>query len=276
MVWFKVDDSFHSHPKVLAAEPAALGLWVVAGTWSSANLTDGFVPDHVLPRLLPDSAQLAEQLVTCGLWRRAKGGHRFHDWGDYNPSSTDVRRERDAARERMRTLRAKRKGTDQTANCSGEQPPNVRAKFVTPTRPDPTRSSPNGELQEGSPPASPVPPKGGKTDSGTRLPDQFPVSAEMAAWAREKAPSCGTADHEAFCDYWRGVPGAKGRKRDWEATWRNWMRREHERRASRQPNGRTSPPAATGDRRLAEIEALRSEMTGTGGVRLNVIQGELS
>ena len=35
----------------------------------------------------------------------------------------------------------------------------------------------------------------------------------------------GTEDHEAFCDYWRTVPGARGLKVDWEATWRTWMRR---------------------------------------------------
>ena len=28
-----------------------------------------------------------------------------------------------------------------------------------------------------------------------------------------------------FADYWRGVPGQKGVKRDWDATWRNWVRR---------------------------------------------------
>lgn len=33
------------------------------------------------------------------------------------------------------------------------------------------------------------------------------------------------AEHEVFTDYWRGISGAKGRKRDWDATWRNWMRR---------------------------------------------------
>jgi hypothetical protein len=29
---------------------------------------------------------------------------------------------------------------------------------------------------------------------------------------------------ERFADYWRAVPGAKGRKTDWLATWRNWVR----------------------------------------------------
>jgi hypothetical protein len=137
MTWFKVDDSFHSHPKVLAASPAALGLWVVAGSWSGSNLSDGFIPDHVLPRLLPDSASLARDLVTAGLWKRARGGYRFHDWGDFNPQRESVEQERKAARERMRRLRSGRKPAGQDTSGSPEQTANVRELFVTPTRPDP-------------------------------------------------------------------------------------------------------------------------------------------
>jgi hypothetical protein len=35
-----------------------------------------------------------------------------------------------------------------------------------------------------------------------------------------------TADRELdkFRDYWIAQPGAKGRKKDWQATWRNWLR----------------------------------------------------
>ena len=32
---------------------------------------------------------------------------------------------------------------------------------------------------------------------------------------------------ETFRDYWIAQPGAKGRKLDWFATWRNWVRREY-------------------------------------------------
>lgn len=151
MTWFKVDDSFHSHPKVLATDPAALGLWVVAGAWCSSNLTDGFVPDYALPRLLPDGAELAKKLVTSGLWTRTKGGYRYHDWLDYNPSADTVRTEREAAKKRMRDLREKRganrEDTGQSANRSGEQGANVREKFGrrSQPRPDPNTSTSSKE-----------------------------------------------------------------------------------------------------------------------------------
>jgi hypothetical protein len=81
----------------------------------------------------------------------------------------------------------------------------------------------------------------------------------MRQWAREHAPTCGSADHAAFIDYWRGVPGAKGRKVDWVATWRNWMRKEHERRSThtRAPNGQ--PGTSTTERKVAAaLEAGRT------------------
>jgi len=167
VTWFKVDDSFHAHPKVLATDADALGLWVVAGAWSSSNLTDGFVPDHALLRLLPDSDKLARKLTTSGLWRRVRGGYQFHSWLDYNPAAEAVQADRSAARDRMRALRSRRKEgqssehradfeqslnkgragdqkqtrnrppADRPANGSPEQPANVRELFVTPTRPDP-------------------------------------------------------------------------------------------------------------------------------------------
>jgi hypothetical protein len=191
VTWFKVDDSFHSHPKVLAASPAALGLWVVAGSWSGSNLSDGFVPDHVLPRLLPGSDSLARELVAAGLWKRARGGYRFHDWGDFNPAAETVMAERGAARERMRAVRARRKeaatkeqrgdfeqslmeGREivggpasvksvpvQSMNGSGEQRANVRELFGNPdpTRPEVLRgrsySATNGRAYAASEPPSP-------------------------------------------------------------------------------------------------------------------------
>jgi hypothetical protein len=156
MTWFKVDDAFHSHPKVLATDPAALGLWVVAGSWSSANLTDGFVPDHVLPRLLPDAATLARALVTNGLWRKVRGGHQFHDWAAYQPTAKSVRetREKRAAAGRIGGLtsgkRRSKREANREANASARASPIVQP----PTRPLPSNEGRTGAARAAPPRAA--------------------------------------------------------------------------------------------------------------------------
>ena len=87
MPWFPVDDSFYSHPKALATSLAARGLWATAGSWSSAHLTDGAVPDHVLGSL-GGTPELADELCAAGLWRRTRRGYVFHDWLDWGSKHT--------------------------------------------------------------------------------------------------------------------------------------------------------------------------------------------
>ena len=87
MPWFPVDDSFYSHPKALAASLAARGLWVTAGSWSSAHLTDGVVPVHVLG-LLGGTPELAAELVAAGLWKRTRRGYVFNDWLEWGSKRT--------------------------------------------------------------------------------------------------------------------------------------------------------------------------------------------
>jgi hypothetical protein len=96
MPWFKVDDQFATHPKVVSVPLAATGLWVRAGSWSSQHLTDGYVPRSALP-LLGARASHAVALVKAGLWVEELDGWRFHDWPDYQPSAEETRRARDRA-----------------------------------------------------------------------------------------------------------------------------------------------------------------------------------
>jgi hypothetical protein len=59
----------------------------------------------------------------------------------------------------------------------------------------------------------------------TRLPDDFSLTAERAAYAvQQKVDPQRT--FENFRDYWTAASGAKARKCDWDATWRMWCRRE--------------------------------------------------
>jgi hypothetical protein len=116
--WFRVDDGFHSHPKVLDTSLAARGLWVTAGSWSSAHLTDGVVPDRALA-LLGGSPELAAELVTAGLWRRTKGGYKFHDWLDKNPSKQAVDNQRKTNADRQKRWRNAQRNGGRNAVTNG-------------------------------------------------------------------------------------------------------------------------------------------------------------
>lgn len=75
-------------------------------------------------------------------------------------------------------------------------------------------------------------PVGRDSSRGTRIPEGFAITAPMREWAAVKVPTIDIDAHtEQFVDYWRGRAGAGGVKSDWVATWRTWMRREHDRSA---------------------------------------------
>lgn len=81
-----------------------------------------------------------------------------------------------------------------------------------------------------------VTPGASRTARATRIPDGFMPTEEMRRWfADEKLGQVidGVAEHAKFVDYWLGAPGVKGRKVDWPATWRNWMRSAAERQVPR-------------------------------------------
>lgn len=72
---------------------------------------------------------------------------------------------------------------------------------------------------------------------GTRLPDDWEPSPILLAWAESVFPGFDTTgETEKFRDWARSAPGQKGVKRDWDAAWRNWMRRSYDEWAMRLPN----------------------------------------
>jgi hypothetical protein len=70
----------------------------------------------------------------------------------------------------------------------------------------------------------------GAAKRGTRIPDDFAVSADMVRWARSKCPAVdGKRETEKFINHFRSAPGSKGLKLDWPRTWMNWMMTADER-----------------------------------------------
>lgn len=88
--------------------------------------------------------------------------------------------------------------------------------------------------------------EGARSPRGSRLPSDFPT-AECLDWCRQERPDLDADDlRDKFRDYWCAVPGARGRKSDWPATWRNFVRSEF---------ARGRPPARASPGRSAAVES---------------------
>lgn len=100
MTWFRVDDEWFCHPKVMGLGLAARGLWVTAGSWCANRLTDGFVPSSALSRF-GATKRVATELVAAGLWLEVENGYQFWDWLHFQPSKEKVLADRSATSRRV-------------------------------------------------------------------------------------------------------------------------------------------------------------------------------
>jgi hypothetical protein len=100
VTWFKVDDGFPDHPKVVALLAGrngeeAIALWTLAGAWSARQLTDGNIPAGRIEWFgVKNPQRSAENLVRVGLWIRTPEGFAFHEWSERQPSREKVLGER--------------------------------------------------------------------------------------------------------------------------------------------------------------------------------------
>lgn len=78
---------------------------------------------------------------------------------------------------------------------------------------------------------------------GTRLPPDWTLPAEWRAWCAAERPDLDPDETaNVFRDHWIALSGQKGVKANWQATWRNWCRREK----AGSKRHRTVPAASTG------------------------------
>lgn len=258
MVWFRVDDNLPTNYKVLAIprdrRAGAIGVWTLAGAWSSANLTNGFVPDYALAEI-PGSSRYRQDLIRVGLWipsrsernvdgipsrsERDVDGIQFNNWAERQPSRDEVEEKRKDHAARQAAYRARLKAArdasrDVTGDTTGDTP-------VTTARPDPTRPDPVVPSE--------LPKRGDDaTRRARRLPADFAVSDDMRAWAKARVPGLDVdLSTERFCNYWKAASGKSATKLDWPATWQNWLLSDFEKMP--RPNGRPNLQLAPGVRR---------------------------
>lgn len=150
---------------------------------------------------------------------------RSADVRRHPPTSADPVTERRRAydRERQERKRAEERASKIIASPPSENPPT-------------SADSPNGPYIEPTSSLSieKLEVLGGvgeraKLRRGTRLAADWEPSATDISFAQAEGMCIEAIRREAakYRDYWIAVPGSKGVKTDWPATWRNWIRRNH-------------------------------------------------
>lgn len=251
MTWFKVDDSLHSHRKALRAGAEAMGLWVMAGSWVGAQLTDGFVPTYVARQFAADVESVAARLVSAGLWEPGvcdgDEGWWFRDWLEFNPSKEKVLDDRRKDAEKKAKMRAalaekRRKGRSTRPRGTPAGTPQgspAQTPEGSPSLPDP-----------GSLPSSGTPASGGRGA-------ERPPAREVARPVEHRPTASEAVRAEARAELDRKVPRS----------------RRHEGRRplllsvqSDRPRSRSRAEVERDEQdRMAELEAMQAPPVGRGG-----------
>lgn len=107
-------------------------------------------------------------------------------------------------------------------------PPQNTSPFEAPSKPLASQKQEQKQKQEQNPSdASPSAKPPADASRGTRLPKDWVLPEDWQTWAESERPDL-QIDVVAcrFFDFWIAKPGKEGRKADWQATWRNWVRNE--------------------------------------------------
>ena len=204
---------FADSPKIAPLSDAAFRALVEMTLHSRRMLDDGFIDARIAARKWKRKAieELCMNDTVSPSVFKVDGGFQIHDFAEHQQTRADIEKKRVAGRA----------GGQASAQARASAHAEPSSKLLTETESETVSSSTK---------------KRERAPRGSRLtPDWLPSAASVAK-AREDAPHVDhKAEHASFVDYWVAVPGARGLKSDWEATWRNWMRRKEADFVSKRP-----------------------------------------
>lgn len=258
MDWFRLHHGTPQDPKwIVVSRRARVPVGAVLSVWmtmldaasraSERGTLEGWDHEDVAAMLGYETEQVAA--IYDAMQGKTLDGDRVMAWDKRQP-----KRERDDdSASRVRAHRERNAAEDHVTPC------NASGSQETP-RGEEKREEKKEEAQKASP-SSPRA-KAGRDPMGTRLPDEWGLSEELFEWSTAEArapPKLIEAEVPRFRDYWRAKPGKDGRKRDWDATWRNWLRNAMERAGHGGRNG-------SGSQQRSYLDGVRefARTAGTG------------
>ena len=227
-----LDTQYYLDERVQRAGSAAEVLYTRSLAFAKGADSDGIVSRYGLLAFsfgLRNVAQRTQKLVDTGLWVEVDEGWKIAGWEKWNKSKAQINAEKEA-----------RKASAISANhvrwhvSSGKKDPKCEHCQVSESDPNQIQESESeSDTESESESESQLLHIGGAKaptakKRGTRLNREWVPTREAVQTIAEDCPNFDTQrEHKNFVDYWLAQPGAKGVKLDWDATWRNWMRRAH-------------------------------------------------
>lgn len=216
VAWFKVDDNLFASRKIIAVprriRSEALGVWLLCGTWSAHERTDGYVPAHVMEEF-GCTVEIYQALIEAGLWVPDGDDIRFHDWSDYQPT-------REQLESKTAEISAKRSAAGRAGAMAKWQ---NDGKMMAKDSPEPE--------------PEPEPLRERATIRGSRIPKDFAIDDEMRNWASMEVPHLDIDEMtKLFIDFWNASSSSNAVKKDWVRAWKVWARKDHQKVVQYQKN----------------------------------------
>lgn len=238
--WIKMRSDLHTHPKVVRISSALRAdrlrtvgglhaVWCLFDAHSEDGSLDGYtlevIDDHIGWPGFASAMQAVGWIETHGECVRLPG------FDEHNGRSAK-RRAMETQRKRM-----EREGATDDRNVSASYADKKR------TREEKRREdiSTSEDVERGA-----------DASRGSRLPKDFALPDDWIAFCESERPDLNPYEvGKTFTDYWHGVAGAKGRRADWLATWRNWVRKESAPRNKQAAPGKAPESFRERDERIA-------------------------
>lgn len=211
-------------PALSACSLAARGLWIElmciaheGGTYGVLSINGKPMAPAQIARMVGESpaavVKLLAELEDAGVFSRDEQGCIYSRRMVKDEHVRNVRADAGRLGGNPNLLKQKVKQTD------NREPP-----------PSSSSSSSSSNNEDTAPSA--------KSPRGTALPETWTLPDDWKTWAEKERPDVDPQTAaDSFRDFWIAKPGKEGRKTDWQATWRNWVRNQ------RAPTFRKAAPA---------------------------------
>lgn len=215
--WIKMRGNLWDDPRVsklcdLTDQSEAAIVGALYWLWAAADqhTEDGLMPGLTLRQIDRKTGVQGFGAALCqiGWLEDNPDGVRIVNFEDHN--GTSAKRRCTDAQRKANARNVSASDADKQRTESGQKTPNLGAR---------EEKSREEEKTVGAPSA--------KSPRGTALPKDWELPGDWRTWAEGARPDVDVLTvADSFRDYWVAKPGKDGRKADWLATWRNWVRNQ--------------------------------------------------